>query len=283
MPLVSIAAHLKRAQEEQYAVPLFDIEDSNCVDGVLLAAEEKHAPVIIAMYPRVVDLPNSRALAAYVRIRAQECTVPVSLMLDHGASFEQVIQAISLRFTDVMYDGSKLPMEENIAITCAVVRAAHAVDTSVEAELGHVGQASNYKTIAAERMGFTDPAKVAGFVKATGVDSLAVAIGNAHGQYVGDPHLDMDLLRDIRSRVDEPLVLHGGSGICENDFRAAIRAGIAKINVATDLRLATKQGMIEATQSERFSYFDVAKVTTEAYRARCCYHFDLFGTTGKAS
>jgi fructose-bisphosphate aldolase, class II len=203
-------------------------------------------------------------------------------MLDHGANFEQVIKAITFGFTDVMYDGSKLPVADNIAITSNVVRAAHAVGIPVEAELGHVGQASDYKTISAERKGFTDPETVAGFVKATGVDALAIAIGNAHGQYAGDPHLDLDLLRDIRSRIDVPLVLHGGSGIFEDDFRAAIKAGIAKINIATDLRLATKQAMIEATHSDGFTYFDVSKVTTEGFRGRCCYHFDLFGATGKA-
>ena len=282
MPLVSIAPYLKRAQREHYAVPLFDVEDSNCVDGVLLAAEEKKAPVIIAMYPRLVDLPNARALAAYVRAHAWEASVPVSLMLDHGSSFEQVIKSLTFGFTDVMYDGSKLPVEENIATSRSVVRAAHAVGAMVEAELGHVGQAVDYQKISAERTGFTDPATVAGFVEATGVDALAVAIGNAHGQYVGDPKLDLGLFRDIRSRIDVPLVLHGGSGIFEDDFRAAIKAGIAKINIATDLRLATRDGMIEATKSDSFAYFDVGKVTTEAFRVRCGYHFDLFGATGKA-
>jgi len=208
--------------------------------------------------------------------------VPVSLMLDHGASFEQSVQAITYGFTDVMYDGSRLPIKENSANTSTVARAAHAVGIPVEAELGHVGQAADYKAISAERKGFTDPATVAQFVKATGVDSLAIAIGNAHGQYVGDPHLDLDLLRDIRSRVDVPLVLHGGSGISEDDFRAAIRAGIAKINIATDLRLATRDGMAAAVTSGNFTYFDVGKVTVEAFRNRCCYHVDLFGATGHA-
>ena len=282
MPLVSVANHLKRAQQEHYAVPHFDVEDSNCVDGVLLAAEEKRAPVLIAMYPRIMALPNARAFALYINARAQESSVPVSLILDHGASFEQCVQAITYGFTDVMYDGSRLPLEENIANTKAVVRAAHAVGVPVEAELGHVGQAVDYKATSAERRGYTDPATVAHFVEATGADSLAVAFGNAHGQYVGDPHLDLDLLRDIRSRVAIPLVLHGGSGIFEDDFRAAIRAGIAKINIATDLRLATRNGMVAAVASGGFTYLDVGKVTVEAFRSRCCYHFDLFGATGKA-
>lgn len=281
MAIVSIMTDLRRAQREHYAVPLFDVEDSNCVDGVLTAAEERHAPVIVGVPSRTIDLPGARALAAYVRTRAQNCKIPVSLMLDHGAGLEHVMKAISFGFTDVMYDGSKLSLEENIATTRAIVKAAHDQGIPVEAELGHVGQASDYQTIATDRVGFTDPATVTRFVEATGVDSLAVAIGNAHGQYVGDPHLDLALLRDIRGRVDVPLVLHGGSGIFEDDFRAAIRAGIAKINIATDLRLATRHGMIEATRSERFSYFDIAKVTAEAFRVRCCYHLDLFGTSWK--
>ena len=157
MPLVHIAQELARAQQEHYAIPLFDTFDMHSTDGMFLAIEEKRAPVIVAIYESAMDRPNARALAAYIRTRAEDATVPVSLMLDHGTSFEQCIKAISYGFTDVMYDGSKLPLEENIETTRWVVRAAHAVGVPVEAELGHVGRGSEYQDFGALRKGFTDP------------------------------------------------------------------------------------------------------------------------------
>ncbi|HOT90914.1 MAG TPA: class II fructose-bisphosphate aldolase [Anaerolineae bacterium] len=281
MALVSIFPYLKRAQQYHYALPLFDMADMYGVDGLLAALEEKRASAIIAIYAGWLDQPNIRAFAAYIRTRAEAASVPVSLMLDHGGSFEQCIKAIAYGFTDVMYDGSRLPLEENIANTRAVVRAAHAVGLAVEAELGHVGSGSEYQEFGAQRKGFTNPDDVERFVAETGVDILAIAIGTAHGLYAGEPHLDLDLLREIRSRVDIPLALHGGSGCSDEQFRAVIAAGITKINVATDLFVTTARRLTEAARAEdAVEYFAFGKVAVASFQERCGHYLDVFGATG---
>jgi fructose-bisphosphate aldolase class II len=186
-----------------------------------------------------------------------------------------------------MYDGSKLPLEENIENTKAVVRAAHAVGVSVEAEVGHVGHGSEYASFGGQRKGFTDPNLVEKFIAETKVDFLAVAIGNAHGVYQGEPHLDFDLLREIRQRVDIPLVLHGGTGISEEQFKVAIDGGISKINIATDLYMATTKRLAERIMDDKgkpggLAYGELTMTAFESFRERCGYYLDLFGTAGKA-
>jgi fructose-bisphosphate aldolase, class II len=282
MPLVSIGEELKRAQDGGYALPLFDTSDVQSTEGMIQALEACSAPAMVALYSGVLERPNGVALAAYVRVRASEAKVPISLMLDHGSSFETVMRAIAAGFTDVMYDGSSLPLEENIAQTQAVVRAGHAVGVCVEAELGHVGSGRDYQSYGALRKGFTNPDTVERFVAETGVDMLAVAIGTAHGLYDGEPELDLELLREIRTRVEIPLVLHGGSGCTDAQFRAAIQAGISKINVATDLFRAAGQAITDAVQAGQASYWAFSKASTEAFAERVGYYADLFGATGKA-
>jgi fructose-bisphosphate aldolase, class II len=283
MPLVSIATILDKALREQYAVPLFDTFDMQSTDGMFAAAEQKRAPVIVAVYAGFIDLPNARALAAYIRARAESSPLPVALMLDHGGSFEHCIKAISYGFTDVMYDGSKLPVEQNVANTREVVRAAHAVGARVEAELGHVGSGSEYRAFGGQRKGFTEPAAVPAFVAETGVDCLAVAIGTAHGLYDGNPCIDLDLLRDIRARVDIPLALHGGTGVSEQQFRAVIAGGISKINVATDLFITAGRRVAELARSGKDGYFDFSKTATDAFCERCAYYIELFGAAGRSN
>ena len=282
MPLVSIADELQRAQKGKYALPLFDTFDMHSTDAMFDVLEAKRASAMVALYASALDRPNARAFAAYIRTRAEDAGVPVSLMLDHGRSFEDCIRAIHYGCTDVMYDGSKLPLEENIETTRAVVRAAHAVQVGVEAELGHVGRGSEYEDHETRRKGFTDPDSVERFVAETGVDFLAIAIGTAHGLYAGDPQLDFDLLREIRARVDIPLVLHGGSGVTEEQFRTAIAGGISKINVATDLYVTTGRRLVEAAQAEGASYFALGKAAIDSFVERCGYYLDLFGASGHA-
>ena len=281
MPLVSISGELERAQRGGYALPLFDTFDMHSTDGMFNVLEEKRAPAMVAIYAAALDRPNARAFAAYIRARAEDSSVPVSLMLDHGRSFEDCIRCISYGFTDVMYDGSKLPMEGNIETTRAVVRAAHAVGVCVEAELGHVGRGSEYEDHETRRQGFTDPDSVERFVEETGVDFLAIAIGTAHGLYAGDPELDLDLLGEIRARVDIPLALHGGSGVTEEQFRATIAGGISKINVATDLFVTTGRRLCEAAQTQGASYFALSRTAIESFQERCGYYLDLFGASGR--
>lgn len=282
MPLVSIGEELKRAQQGGYALPLFDTADVQSTEGMLQAMEDRRAPAMIALYSGVVDRPYGPALAAYVRARLAEADVPASFMLDHGQSYEQCIRALTLGFTDVMYDGSKLSLEENIATTRMVVRAGHAVGACVEAELGHVGSGREYQDYGALRKGFTDPETVERFVEETGVDMLAVAIGTAHGFYQGEPELDLELLGEIRKRVDIPLVLHGGSGCSEAQFRAAIEAGISKVNVASDLYRAAGERINAEAAGDATSYHALSRAATEAFAERVGYYLDLFGASGRA-
>lgn len=281
MPLVSILQELERAQQGHYALPLFDTMDIASTDAMFAIAEEKRAPMMVAIYAALMDRPNARAFAAYIRARAEDTTVPISLMLDHGRSFEECMKAIRFGFTDVMFDGSKLPMAENIAITQMVVRAGHACGVGVEAELGHVGRGSEYEELETRRTGYTNPDDVETFVAETGVDLLAIAIGTAHGLYAREPELDLDLLREIRARVDIPLVLHGGSGLSEQQFRAAIAAGIAKINVATDLYVTTGRRLVEAARTEEATYHSLSKTAVDSLQERVGYYVDLFGASGK--
>jgi fructose-bisphosphate aldolase, class II len=282
MPLTPIRSELIRAQQGGYALPLFDAFDSSTADGMFAALEDCRAPAMIALYTALLEKPNARALVAYLLARAQDAGVPVSIMLDHGSSFEVCIRALRWGFTDVMYDGSSLPLDDNIANTRQVVRAAHAAGVGVEAELGHVGQGSEYADFGSQRRGFTNPDDVERFVAETGVDFLAVAIGSAHGQYQGEPKLDLDLLVEIRRRVDIPLVMHGGSGLSREQFHAAITGGIAKINIATDLFLSAGQRMMEESKTGRASYFSLTQAGVEGIRARSADHLEMFGASGRA-
>ncbi len=281
MSLVSITQELGRARREHYAVPLFDVFEMQGMDGLLDALVEKRAPTIVGIYSPFLEKPNSRALTTYVRCRAEETDVPVSIMLDHGASVELCLQALSYGFTDVMYDGSKLPLEENIASTRRVVAAAHAQGAGVEAELGHVGSGDQYQSFGAQRAGFTDPAVVEHFVRETGVDMLAIAFGNAHGFYKGEPHLHLDLVAEICQRVEVPLVMHGGSGISDEQFRGAILAGISKVNFATSILNAAGENMRVAGARPNSGMFDMLDGVSAAYRQWCAKMFDVFGTTGR--
>jgi ketose-bisphosphate aldolase len=281
MPLISIKNQLVRAQQHGYAVPLFDTADSLTTDGMVAAIETQRAPAIIALYSGQFEQPNGPALAAYTCAQIKTLTQPVSLMLDHGSSFEQCMRAIHLGFTDVMLDCSKLPIEENIAQTKAVVRAAHAVGVAVEAELGHVGSGSEYQEFGGKRKGFTQPGDVERFVAETDVDFLAVAIGTAHGLYAGEPNLDLELLAEIRRRVDTPLVLHGGTGLSTVQFQSAIAHGIAKINVATDLFVTTGRRMTQAAAPDS-SYFSLTRCAVESFQERCEHYLSIFGASGQS-
>jgi len=282
MPLLSMIGELRKAQAGRYALPAFDTFESAGTVGLFEAFEEKRAPAIVAIAGGVLERPGTAALAAYVRRMAEETSLPVALMVDHARSFEICIMGLRFGFSDVMYDGSTLPLEENIANTRLVVRAAHAVGVCVEAEVGHVGSGSSYRSYGALRKGLTDPAIAEQFVAETGVDTLAVAIGNAHGVYDGEPCLDLDLLAEIRRRLDVPLVLHGGSGLSEDQFRSAVAAGISKINIFTDLAMNAHNRMAEAVAADQANYFPVAAAERQAFKDRAMYFLDLFGASGKA-
>jgi ketose-bisphosphate aldolase len=281
MPLVSIKNILVRAREQHFAVPLFDVYEMQGIEGVMDALIEKRAPTILGIYSPYAAQPNGRALAAYIRCRAEDTNVPISLMLDHGASVQQCLEVLSYGYTDVMYDGSKLPLAENIANTRQVVEAAHAAGVGVEAELGHVGMGDQYEAFGGRRIGFTDPEMVASFVQESGVDFLAIAFGNAHGLYKGTPCLDLDLVADIRKRVEVPLVMHGGTGISDEQFRKSIAAGICKINFATSILNTAVENMRRTAADPAATIFDFSNGIRSAYDQWGTHLFDVYGTSNR--
>ncbi len=250
MPLVPMKDVLDAAAPQKTAVPAFNIDNLEILQSLLMAAEAEQLPVILSVGQGAIRIGRLKPLAAAVHQMASETSVPVVLHLDHGASFEQTIQCLRAGFTSVMYDGSRLPLEENIAVTRQVVAAAHAVGVSVEAELGAIGGVEDGS--GGGSGGKVSVDQVSAFLDGVGVDALAVAIGNAHGLYKEKPHLDFDLLRSIEAlpKAVPHLVLHGGSGLDEEAIDTAIDCGIRKINVATEIRLAYLKGTRAATSGD---------------------------------
>lgn len=237
--LMNMKEMLCVAQKEHFAVPAFNVSSSMILKGVMEACEEKHAPVIIAIHPDELSFVGDSFVAA-VREEAHKASVPVCIHLDHGASFAQVIRAIACGFTSVMIDSSTTSFDDNIAITKKVVEAAHAVNVSVEAELGTIGATGNGGEAGTDNIIYTNPDDVVRFVDATNVDTLAIAIGTAHGLYpkTKKPKLRLDLLKEIVGKTSVPLVLHGGSDNPDEEIAEAVRLGVAKINISSDIKSA---------------------------------------------
>ncbi len=229
--LIGLKEIIDMAEKGNYAIPAFNVYNMETVMGVISAAEELHAPVILQVYPRLMAEEAGYYLSPSVVAAAKKATVPVCFHLDHGPSELEVQRALRWGATGIMYDGSNHSFEENIKNTKHIVDICSYTDVAVEGELGHVG------TVNDDSMGeFTDPEAAAEFVKATGVCCLAVLIGNAHGHYKKTPKLDIDRVKAIRQATDGiPLVLHGGSGIPDEQVKEAIKNGIRKMNIATDV------------------------------------------------
>ena len=236
MPLVTSKEMLLDAQKRGYAVGAFNCENMEMVKAIIAAAENLRAPLMLQTTPSTIRYGKLDTIAAMVSAEAKRASVPVCLHLDHGDSFDLAVQAIDAGYTSVMIDGSKLPFEENIAVTAKVADVARAAGIPVEAELGKVGGKED--DLEAEADTNTDPQQAKEFAERTGVTSLAVAIGTAHGFYVGTPVLDKERLSAIRKLVDIPLVLHGASGLSDEDVRDCVSRGICKVNFATELRKA---------------------------------------------
>lgn len=271
--LVPMKEILDRATAEGYGVAAPNIIDERTARACIEAAEELNAPLILDVgYVFHSDLIALGRILEYLAVRS---SVPIAINLDHGAKFEHAVAAIRAGFTSVMVDRSMLPYDQNVQETAEIVKIAHAVGVSVEAELGHVGDGPQYEN--PENGMLTDPDEAARFVADTGVDCLAVAVGTAHGMYAGEPHIDFDRLAEIRRRVDVPLVLHGGSGTGDENLTRAISLGISKINIGTDLfRGAYAKAM------EPGEVIWVYHRMHEGYRDVCKRYIELFGQAGKA-
>ena len=248
MALKPMKELLEIAQQNNSAVAMFNVLSLEMLKGILSAAEAEKTPVILAMAE--VHLPyGGLDLWAPILIReADRASVPVAVHLDHGLNIQVIEQALKLGFTSIMYDGSTLSYEENVANTRLVVELAKPYGATIEAELGHVGGGEGGTEDDHEEM-YTSPEQAVDFIKATGIDALAVAIGTVHGVYKKKPQLDLERLDEINKSVAHvPLVLHGGSGLSDADFLNCIDRGIAKINICTDLFHASIEGLNDGLQ-----------------------------------
>ena len=240
--LVTSKELLLKAQEGGYAVGAFNVENMEMVQAVLAAAEELNSPVIMQTTPSTVKYAGLDYYLANVEAAAKRTKVPVVMHLDHGNSFELAMQAYRTGYTSIMIDGSHESFEDNIVVSKAVADACHPGKVPVEAELGKVGGKED-DLDGGDDNPYTDPQEAKEFVERTGVDSLAVGIGTAHGVYKGEPKLQFDILSQIREVVDIPLVLHGTSGVPDEAVEECIKRGICKVNYATDLRIAFTNGL----------------------------------------
>lgn len=246
MPLVNTINMLKDAQARHYAVGAFNIENMEMAQAVIAAAEAQRAPVIIQTTPGTLKYAKPDTYAAIVASMAKEATVPVAMHLDHGDSYDLAVACLKAGYTSVMIDGSRLDFEDNIAQAAKVVEEAAKLGIPVEAELGKVGGKEDTLEDAGDE--YTDPALAAEYASRTGISSLAVAIGTAHGVYSAKPVLDVERLKAIRKEVEIPLVLHGASGLTTEQVQSCIAEGICKVNFATELRIAFTEGVREALE-----------------------------------
>lgn len=254
---------LTTANIKGFAVGAFNINNMECLQAVIAAAEKKQSAVIIQTSEGAIKYAGLDYLSSMVRLAAKKASIPVVLHLDHGTTYETIINCIASGWTSVMFDGSHYDLENNIKFTKEIVKVAHACGVSVEAELGRLSGIEDQIAVDEKDAMFTDPEEARVFVSETGVDSLAIAIGTAHGVYKGKPKLDFERLSKIKSLLKLPIVLHGASGISEKDLTKAIKLGVNKINIDTDIRLAFKQGF-EQVIKEKPEEFDPRKLCGSA-------------------
>ncbi|HKL13858.1 MAG TPA: class II fructose-1,6-bisphosphate aldolase [Halanaerobiales bacterium] len=238
MGLVPMHEILNKANEEYYAVGGFNINNMEFLQGIIWAAEETNSPLILQASEGAIRYIGMDYVINMVKAAVKDTHIPVALHLDHGSSYEVIMKCIREGFSSVMFDGSKYSFEENIRLTQEVVKAAHSVGVTVEAELGKIGGSEDDVKVDEKDAMFTKPDEAEEFVEKTEVDALAIAIGTAHGVYKGKPELDFDRLEEIKSILNMPLVLHGASGVPEEDIRKAVKLGINKVNVNTAFQQA---------------------------------------------
>ncbi|WP_020610912.1 ketose-bisphosphate aldolase [Sediminispirochaeta bajacaliforniensis] len=281
--LMTMKELLGIAKKHNFAVPAFNTSSSMILNGLLEACEEKQAPVIVAIHPDELEFVRDSFLK-FVIDEAHKASFPVCIHLDHGASFSQVMRAIQSGFTSVMIDSSALPFEKNVEVTQKVVEAAHAVNVSVEAELGTIGGTGEGGIASTDNIIFTQPEDVKAFVEATDVDTLAIAIGTGHGLYPKDvkPKLRIDLLKEIRAVTDVPLVLHGGSDNPDSEIAEAVKNGVQKINISSDIKTAFYKKCREVLQDQALREpGDIYPPCIAAMKQVMYHKIDLFNDADK--
>lgn len=284
MPLVPMKTLLDKAEKENYAVGAFNCNNMEIVQAIVAAAAAEKSPVIIQASQGAIKYAGLPYIMALVRVSAEQTDVPIAMHLDHGTGFEQCIRCIQSGFTSVMVDGSKLSLEENIALTKKVTEIARIAGVSVEAELGKIAGVEDDIFVNDREACFTDPDEAKTFVDATGVDALAVAVGTAHGQYKGEPKLDYERISAIKEKVRIPIVLHGSSGVPDEAIAEAIRRGVSKVNIDTNIR-QNFVAKIREVLNEDDKVIDPRKIlgpakekAVEVIRQK----IQVFGSSGKA-
>ena len=275
--IVTLNELLPDARREGYAVGLFNTTDTDMLEAVISAAEAERSPVIIGTAEILLPYGELSLIAPAMVAAAERASVPVVVHYDHGLTFDRCMEALRLGFSSIMFDGSAGDPSENVATTREVTRIAHSFGVSVEAEIGHVGNADT--TSAVDR--YTTVEEAISFTEATGVDALAIAIGTAHGAYKTAPVLDLARLTEIRKAINTPLVLHGGSGLTDDDFKNCVRDGIAKVNIFTDLCQAGCRAMQEGLAAGE-DYLTIRNRKVAAMSENVRYKMKLFGCSGKA-
>ena len=281
MSLVNMKTLLKDAQEKNYAVGSFSVANLEMIQGVVKAAEETKSPIILQIAEVRLNHSPLEIIGPAMLAAAKNASVPVAVHLDHGTTLDCIGKALRMGFTSVMFDGSHLSFEENIATTKEVVMMAEPYGAAVEAEIGCVGGSEDGSVDIAMRCTSPDQAEI--FAERTGIDALAIAIGNAHGFYKEAPQLRFDILQSVRDRVAVPLVLHGGTGISEEDFIHCHQSGIKKINIATATFAAAERKVKEGYEKgEIGGYYDMHVRQIQGAYENAKKHMEIFYSVGKA-
>ncbi|MBF8984084.1 class II fructose-1,6-bisphosphate aldolase [Lutibacter sp. B2] len=282
--LVSGKEILNHAHENGYAVGAFNVNNMEQVQAIIEAAEETNSPVIIQASQGGLAYAGVEFIAEMGKVAAKNASVPVAIHLDHGTDFKQIMLCLRNGFTSVMIDASHYELDENIRKTQEITEMAHAVGVSVEAELGKIGGTEDDVSVDEKDATYTDPEEAEKFVRETGIDYLAIAVGTAHGPYKGEPKLDFDRIKVLKERLDMPLVLHGSSGVPEESIKKAVSLGINKINIDTDIRMAFHKAVKEFV-SKNPDVYDPRKIVGPARSAMKEIIADkmrMFGSKGKA-
>ncbi|HLV10723.1 MAG TPA: class II fructose-1,6-bisphosphate aldolase [Halanaerobiales bacterium] len=284
MNLVPMTDILEKANKECYAVGGFNINNLEFLQGIIEGAEEVNSPLILQTSEGALRYIGMDYVIGMVEAATKNTRVPVALHLDHGSKFEIVMQCIRKGYSSVMFDGSHYSFDENARVTKKIVEIAHSVGVSVEAELGKLGGSEDDVSVDEKDATLTDPEEALEFVEKTGVDALAVAIGTAHGVYKGDPELDFDRLQKIKNLVKLPVVLHGASGVPDEDVKKAITLGINKVNVNTDFQQAftTKLRDIFNNDAEVYDPRKYCGPGREAIKERVMGKIRVLGSDNKA-
>ncbi len=280
--LVNMKEMLESARQGGYGVGFFNAVNVEMARAVIETADALGAPVIVGTAEILLPCMPMERVAEYLVPMARRAKVPVAVHYDHGLTFEKCMQALKLGFTSVMYDCSTAPYEENLSNVAEMVKICRAMGATVEGELGHVGDNEGAGRLENPSDYYTDPAVAADFVARTGVDCLAVAVGNAHGDYKFPPKLDFGRITDISAATGIPLVLHGGSGLADDDFREAVKRGVSKINIFTDLDKAGRAGIEKGLGEGAATLMQLIPYEIDAMKAVVRDKIELFGSVGKA-